>query len=700
MSDPVAPHMPAADPPMTQDLDLLCINTIRTLSMDAVEAAKSGHPGTPMALAPVAYAIWTRHLRFDPAVPGWPNRDRFVLSAGHASMLLYSILHLAGVLDPERGKDGGAAITLDDIRNFRQLDSRAAGHPEYGHAPGIETTTGPLGQGIANSVGMAIASRWLAARFNRPGFELFDHRVFVIASDGDVMEGISHEAASIAGHLGLANLCWVYDNNRITIEGSTELAYGDDIAQRFAGYGWTVAHVTDANDLAALDRALDAFEKGDGRPHLVIVDSHIGYGAPHKQDSEKAHGEPLGDDEVRGAKRAYGWPEDAKFLVPDGVREHFASALGARGTRMRVDWNTRYSAWRVKYPAEAAELDCILRRRLPDGWDRDIPEFPADAKGLATRDSAGKVLNAIAKHIPWLLGGSADLAPSTKTLLTFDGAGELEAATPGGRNMHFGIREHGMSAILNGMSLSRLRPFGATFLIFSDYEKPALRLAAIMGQPVIHVFTHDSIGLGEDGTTHQPIEQLLAMRAIPGMIVLRPADANEVAECWRVILAQTKRPAALVLTRQAVPTLDRTRYTPAAGVARGAYVLAETAGSEPELILIGTGSEVPLCLAAHEELVAAGVRSRVVSMPSWELFDEQPIEYQDSVLPPEVTARIAVEAGTVMGWERYVGAAGEVIGMRTFGRSAPAPALFKRYGFTSANIVTTANQLLGRSQGE
>jgi len=692
--------MPAADPRMTQDLDLLCINTIRTLSMDAVEAAKSGHPGTPMALAPVAYAIWTRHLRYDPAVPGWPNRDRFVLSAGHASMLLYSILHLAGVLDPERGKDGGAAITLDDIRDFRQLDSRTAGHPEHGLAPGIETTTGPLGQGIANSVGMAIASRWLAARYNRPGFELFDHRVFVIASDGDVMEGISHEAASIAGHLGLANLCWVYDNNRITIEGSTELAYGDDIAQRFTGYGWTVAHVSDANDLAALDRALDAFEQGDGRPHLVIVDSHIGYGAPHKQDSEKAHGEPLGDDEVRGAKRAYGWPEDAKFLVPDGVREHFATALGARGTRMRVDWNTRYSAWRVKYPGEAAELDCILRRRLPEDWDRDIPEFPADAKGLATRDSAGKVLNAVAKRIPWLLGGSADLAPSTKTLLNFEGAGELQAGSPGGRNMHFGIREHGMGAILNGMSLSRLRPFGATFLIFSDYEKPALRLAAIMEQPVIHVFTHDSIGLGEDGTTHQPIEQLLALRAIPGMIVLRPADANEVAECWRLIVRQTKHPVALVLTRQTVPTLDRTRCAPAAGVARGAYVLAETAGSEPELILIGTGSEVHACLTAHEELVAAGIRSRVVSMPSWELFDEQAAEYQDSVLPPDVTARIAVEAGTVMGWERYVGTAGEVIGMRTFGSSAPAPALFKRYGFTPANIVATAKQMLGRSQGE
>jgi transketolase len=693
MAKPAAPPL---DPRMTQDLDLLCINTIRTLSMDAVEAAKSGHPGTPMALAPVAYAIWTRHLRFDPAVPGWPNRDRFVLSAGHASMLLYSILHLAGVLDPERGKDGGLAITLDDIRNFRQLDSRCAGHPEHGLAPGIETTTGPLGQGVANSVGMAIAGRWLAARYDRPAFELFDHRVFVIASDGDLMEGISHEAASLAGHLKLGNLCWVYDNNSITIEGRTALAYSDDIAKRFAGYGWTVAHVADANDLAALDRALDAFEQDGERPHLIVVDSHIGFGAPHKQDSAAAHGEPLGEDEIRGAKRAYGWPEDAKFLVPDGVREHFATALGARGTRLRVDWNLRYSEWQSKYPGEAAEVDCILRRRLPDGWDADIPSFPADAKGLATRDSSGKVLNAIAKHVAWLLGGAADLAPSTKTLLTFDGAGTLEADSPGGRNMHFGIREHGMGAVLNGMSLSRLRPYGATFLIFSDYEKPALRLAAIMEQPVIQVFTHDSIGLGEDGTTHQPVEQLLALRSLPGMIVMRPADANEAAECWRVILPQTKRPVALVLTRQTLPTLDRTRYAPAAGVARGAYVLADAPGDEPELILIGTGSEVAVCVAAHEQLVTDGIRSRVVSMPSWELFGEQSDDYQESVLPPAVTARIAVEAASVMGWERWVGTRGQVIGMRTFGHSAPAAALMKRFGFTPANVVATAKQMLGR----
>jgi transketolase len=683
---------------MTPDIDLTSIHTIRTLAMDAVQAAKSGHPGTPMALAPVAYTLWQKRLRYDPQDPTWMDRDRFVLSAGHASMLLYALLHLAGVreVDPVTGKTGGLAVSMEEIKRFRQLGSRTPGHPEHGHTSGVETTTGPLGQGVGNSVGMAIASRWLATRYNRPRFELFTHHVYVIASDGDLMEGVSHEAASLAGHLALDNLCWIYDNNRITIEGSTDLAFSDDTATRFAGYGWHVEHVTDANDTAALEQALGAFPRTDGKPVLIIVNSHIGWGAPHRQDTREAHGEPLGEDEVRGAKRFYGWPEDAQFLVPDGVRERFAAGIGARGAKLHGAWREMYAAYRAQYPHEADELERMRTRRLPEGWGEGIPSFPADAKGMATRESSGKVLEAVAKNIPWLIGGSADLAPSTKTLLTFEGAGTFSARDHGGRNFHFGVREHGMGSLLNGLALSGLRPYGASFLIFSDYGRPSLRLAALMGLPVIYVYTHDSIGLGEDGPTHQPIEHLMSLRAIPGLIVLRPADAGEAAECWKVILPLTDRPALLALTRQALPTLDRTRYAPASGVARGAYVLADAPGGVPEVILIGTGSEVSLCVKAHETLVGEGVKSRVVSMPSWELFDEQPRDYRDAVLPPAVTARISVEAGAAFGWERWVGPAGRAIGMRSFGASAPTGDLQRRFGFQPEAIVAAAMELTGR----
>jgi transketolase len=682
---------------MTPDIDLTCIDTIRTLAMDAVQKARSGHPGTPMALAPVAYTLWQKRLRYDVQDPLWPDRDRFVLSAGHASMLLYALLHLAGVREVDAaGRPGGLAVSMEEIQRFRQLGSRTPGHPEHGHTPGVETTTGPLGQGVGNSVGMAIASRWLAARYNRPGFELFTHHVYALASDGDLMEGVSHEAASLAGHLGLGNLCWIYDNNHITIEGSTDLAFSDDTATRFAGYGWHVEHVSDANDTAAFERALDAFPRSDGKPVLIIVDSHIGWGAPHRQDTREAHGEPLGEDEVRGAKRFYGWPEDAQFLVPEGVRERFAAGIGARGARLHVAWRERYAGYRARYPSEADELERMRTRRLPDAWSDGIPTFAADAKGVATRESSGKVLQAVAKNIPWLLGGSADLAPSTRTLLDFDGAGTFSARDHGGRNFHFGVREHGMGAVLNGLALSGLRPYGASFLIFSDYGRPSLRLAALMGLPVIYVYTHDSIGLGEDGPTHQPIEHLMSLRAIPGLIVLRPADAHEAAECWKVILPLTDRPALMALSRQAVPTLDRARYAPAAGVARGAYVLADAPGGAPEVILIGTGSEVSPCVRAHETLVGEGVRSRVVSMPSWELFDEQPRDYRDAVLPPAVTARISVEAGAAFGWERWVGPAGRAIGMRSFGASAPTGDLQRRFGFQPEAIVAAAMELTGR----
>ncbi len=679
-------------------IDQLAINTIRTLSMDAVQQAKSGHPGTPMALAPVVYTLWNDVLRYDPADPTWPARDRFVLSCGHASMLLYSILHLAGV---KRVVDGRVsdelAVPLDEIRRFRQLGSRCPGHPENLDTSGVETTTGPLGQGMGNSVGMAIAQRWLAAHFNRPGCELFDYNVYALCSDGDMMEGVGNEAASLAGHLKLSNLCWIYDDNHITIEGHTTLAFSDAVATRFTGLGWHVVQVADANDLAALRSAYETFHKTTDRPTLIIVRSIIAFGAPHKHDTEEAHGSPLGEDEIKATKAVYGWPPDEHFLVPPEVPAHFAEGLGARGRELHGAWRKKFAEYARSHADLAERWRQMEARGLPHGWDRDLVAFPADAKGLASRVSSGKVLNAIARHVPWLIGGSADLAPSTMTRLTFEGAGEFEAGSYGGCNFHFGIREHAMAAILNGMSLSYIRPFGATFFVFTDYLRPSLRLGALMRLPVIYVLTHDSIGLGEDGPTHQPIEHLAAVRAIPNVLVIRPADANEVVEAWRVIMPITDRPVALVLSRQNLPTLDRSKFAAATGLARGAYVLAEVErGAQPELILIGTGSEVSLCVQAYERLIVEGVRARIVSMPCWELFDEQDDAYRNGVLPPGVTARIAVETGVRQGWDKYLGPGGSFIGMSGFGASAPASALFKHFGFTPENIVAQAKLLLTR----
>ncbi len=677
--------------PLTEQL---AITTIRTLAMDAVQAANSGHPGTPMALAPVAYTLWQRFLRFDPADPIWPDRDRFVLSIGHASMLLYAMLHLTGVksVNPKYEVLGEPAVSLDDIRRFRQLDSKCPGHPEYRWTSGVETTTGPLGQGVATSVGMAIAGRWMAARYNRPGFELFTHSVYALAGDGCMMEGVSGEAASLAGHLKLSNLCWIYDNNKITIEGHTDLAFSDDVATRFIGYGWNVTRVGDANDVEMLGRALRTFKATTDRPTLIIVDSHIAFGSPNKQDTHAAHGEPLGEEEIRLTKRAYGWPEEARFLVPDEVPAHFQAGIGARGGELRGAWMAQFERYRAEYPELAEELLRIQRRELPEGWDQELPSFAPDPKGVAGRDASGKVLNALASAIPWLIGGAADLAPSTKTRLTFDGAGDFGAASHDGRNFHFGIREHAMAAALNGMALSKLRPFGAGFLIFSDYARPAIRLSALMEIPTIHVFTHDSIGVGEDGPTHQPVEQLAALRAVPGLVVLRPADANEVVEAWKVIMGLRHEPAALVLSRQALPTLDRTVYAPAAGVARGAYVLADAPGGSPDVLLLATGSEVALCIDAYEQLRAEGIGARVVSMPSWELFEQQDRAYRERVLPPQVAARVAVEQASTMGWERYTGSTGERIGMQTFGASAPLKALQQKFGFTPERVVAAARE--------
>ena len=680
------------------DPDLLVIDTIRTLAMDAVQAANSGHPGTPMALAPVVYCLWQDFLRFDPEDPIWPNRDRFVLSNGHASMLLYSMLHLTGVktVNSQYEREGELSVTLDDIKRFRQLDSKCPGHPEYRWTTGVETTTGPLGQGVATSVGMAIAARWQASYFNRPDFALFGYDVYALCGDGDMMEGISGEAASLAGHLRLSNLCWIYDNNKISIEGHTDWAFSDDTATRFIGYGWNVTRVGDANDLDMLRRAFRVFGSTNDRPTLIIVDSHIAYGAPNKQDTGAAHGEPLGEEEIRLTKRVYGWPEDAKFLVPGGVRERLRDGVGRRGRELREAWQVRYEDYGRQYPDLADQLHRMQRRQLPDGWDRDLPTFPADAKGMAGRDASGKVLNAIARNVPWLIGGAGDLAPSTKTRLTLDGAGDLLAESPGGRNMHFGVREHAMAAVINGLSLSKVRGFGAGFLIFSDYARPAIRLSAIMEIPTIHVFTHDSIGVGEDGPTHQPIEQLPSLRAIPGLITLRPADANEVVEAWRVIMRLQHEPSALVLSRQPLPVLDRERYASAAGVARGAYVLADADGGKPEVMLLASGSEVSLCLEAFERLTADGIHARVVSMPSWELFEQQEPSYRDSVLSPEVTARVSVEQASTFGWERYVGPGGARIGMETFGASAPLKELQKKFGFTAERVVEAARAQLAR----
>ncbi len=678
----------------TSAIEQLAINTIRTLSMDAVQKANSGHPGTPMALAPVTYALWNRVLRYDPEHPHWPARDRFVLSCGHASMLLYSVLHLAGVRKVDKRGEPleEPAISLDDIQNFRQLHSPCAGHPEYGEAAGIETTTGPLGQGIGNSVGMALAARWLGARYNRPGFELFGYNVFALCSDGDIMEGVGCEAASLAGHLKLANLCWIYDDNRITIEGKTDLAFSEDVARRFEGLGWRTIRIEDANDLEAIDGALALFAETDDRPTLIILRSIIGYGSPNKANTHGAHGSPLGEDEVQRTKAAYGWPESAKFLVPDEVREHFATGVGQRGSAAYREWSELFARYEQAHPQLADELKRMWSRELPADWEKGIPTFPADEKGLATRVSSGKVLNALAPHFPWLIGGSADLAPSTMTLLTDESAGHFSADNYAGRNLHFGIREHAMAAAANGMALSGLRPYGATFFVFTDYLRPSMRLSSLMRQGVIYILTHDSIGLGEDGPTHQPVEHLAACRAIPGLLVIRPADANEVAEAYRTVLPLVDRPAALVLTRQNVPTLDRSKYGAASGVARGAYILAEADGGKPDVILIGTGSEVPICLAAREQLAAANIRARVVSMPCWELFDEQDAEYRDEVLPPTIRARVAVEAGIRQGWDKYIGTEGRFVGMNGFGASAPYQVLYKHFGITAERVVEEAKQ--------
>ena len=675
--------------PTATDVDVLCINTIRTLSIDAIQKANSGHPGTPMAMAPVAYTLWQRFLRFDPADPIWPNRDRFVLSAGHASMLLYSILHLARVrsVDPDYETLGEPAVSLDDIKSFRQHDSKAAGHPEYHLTSGVETTTGPLGQGIATSIGRALGGKWFGAHF---GAELFDFDVYAICGDGDLMEGVSSEAASIAGHQRLDNLCWVYDNNRISIDGPTELAYSDDVAARFMGYRWNVTRVGDANDLELLARAFEEFKEETDRPTLIIVDSHIGYGSPHKQDTAEAHGEPLGEEEVRETKRAYGWPEDAQFLIPDGVYEHFATGIGERGARLRAEWEERVASGD---PGLAQQIDEMQRRELPDGWDADIPSFEADPKGLATRKASNQVLNAIAPRVPWLVSGSADLTGSSGSGLTFDGGGTFSPEDRSGRMLHYGVREQESAAISNGLSLSKLRPVWSTYLIFSDYARPAIRLSALMELPVIHWFSHDSIGLGEDGPTHQPVEQLASLRAMPGLNVIRPCDANETAEAWRVIMQAKHQPTALVLTRQSVPVLDRSRYASAEGLRRGGYVLADSEG-EPEVILIATGSEVSLAADAYEELRSEGVRARVVSLPSWYLFDLQPEEYRESVLPQAVQSRVAVEQASTLGWDRYVGPRGQIVGMHTFGASAPLKEVQRRFGFTPERVVEAARELL------
>ena len=677
-----------------QPIEKLSINTIRTLSMDAVQAANSGHPGTPMALAPVAYVLFNEILRYDPARPDWANRDRFVLSCGHASMLLYSVLHLSEVkqLDAEGHVLDQPAVPLDDIRRFRQLGSRCPGHPEHGHTGGVETTTGPLGQGIGNSVGMAIASRWLGSRYNRPGFELFDYNVYALCSDGDLMEGVGAEAASVAGHLKLSNLCWIYDDNNITIEGNTSLAFSEDVGARFTGYGWNVVKVDDVNDLDALRAAMVAFQKTSDRPTLVIVRSVIAWGSPNKHNTHGAHGAPLGAEEIRLTKAVYDWPEDAQFLVPDEVRSHFRENVGARGGRSHHAWWALLAEYKKQYPEQAREIELIGRRQLPADWDAELTPFPADPKGMASRVSSGKVLNQLGKRVPWLVGGSADLAPSTLTLM--DHAGDFESGSYGGRNLHFGIREHAMGSICNGMALSGLRSYGSTFFVFSDYMRPAIRLAAIMGQPSLFIFTHDSIGVGEDGPTHQPIEHLAALRAIPNLVVIRPGDANEVTEAYRAAMQLGDRPVALAVTRQNIPTLDRSKYAPAAGARQGAYVLADAPGGKPDVILIGTGSELSLCVEAYEKLAAEGVKARVVSMPSWELFDAQPQAYRDSVLPPEVTRRVAVELGIEQGWCRYIGPGGRFIGMASYGASAPIGVLLKHFGITADHVATAARELL------
>jgi transketolase len=678
------------------DIDQLCVNTMRTLAIDAIQQANSGHPGTPMGMSPTVYCLWQRLLRFDPEDPIWMNRDRFVLSAGHASTLLYTILHLAKVkaVDPDYEILGRPSVTLDDLKSFRQFGSRCAGHPEYRWTSGVETTTGPLGQGVATSVGMAIAEKWLAARYNRPGFELFGYRVYALCGDGCMMEGVASEAASVAGHLKLDNLCWIYDNNHITIEGKTDITFTEDVAGRFLAYGWNVLRVGDANDLGRIENGLRTAAATKGRPSFVIVDSHIGYGSPHLQDTSAVHGEPLGEEEIKLTKQAYGWPPDARFLVPGGVYEHLQSGIGRRGREAREQWEKEFAEYRKQFPGLAAEIDQIQKRELPENWSKDIPVFPPDKKGIPGREASAKVLNAIAPNLPWIVGGSADLSPSTKTRLTFPSAGDFQAENPAGRNLHFGIREHSMGAILNGLALSKLRPFGSGYLVFSDFARAAIRLSALMEIPVTHVFTHDSIGVGEDGPTHQPIEHLISLRAIPNLVVMRPCDANEVAEAWRVILTMPRQPVALILSRQALPTFDRKRFASASGLAQGAYVLADAEGGNPDVLLMATGSEVSLCVEAYEELTRQGIRTRVVSMPSWELFERQSEEYRRTVLPPSVKARVAVEQASTFGWCRYVGIDGAILGMKTFGASAPLKVLQKEFGFTTDHVVEAAKAQL------
>jgi transketolase len=679
----------------SEKLDQLCIDTLRTLSIDAVQQAQSGHPGTPMDAAPTAYCLWQRFLRYDPEDPNWPNRDRFVLSAGHASMLLYSLLYLCGVkaTNPSYDASGVLAVTLDDIKRFRQTGSRCTGHPEFGWTSGVETTTGPLGQGVATSVGMAIAERWLAATYNRPSYELFTHNIYALCGDGDMMEGISSEAASLAGHLQLSNLCWIYDDNHISIEGSTNITFTEDIAMRFLGYGWNVTRVSDANNLGLLIEAYQNFLNTPDRPTLIIVQSHIGYGAPHKQDQKEAHGEPLGAEEVRLTKEFYDWNPDVQFQVPEGVQAYFSEQFGRRGATAHTAWETLFASYRKQYPDLANQIDNMQHRGLPEDWDSALPSFVADEKDMSTRVASGKVLNAIAAKMPWLLGGAADLAPSTKTYLTFEFAGDFQAPDNyQGRNLHYGVREHAMCAISNGLSLSKLRPFAASFLVFSDYARGALRLAAMMELPLITIWTHDSIFMGEDGPTHQPIEHLASLRAMPGMIVLRPADANEVVEAWRVIMQLKDHPVCLVLTRQALPILDRSRYSSAEGASLGAYIIADAPYQRPDVLLLATGSEVALCIEAFEQLNREGIKARVVSMPSWELFESQSQKYRDSVLPPEITARVSVEAASSFGWERYTGLHGTILGLDTFGLSAPMKDIAQHFGFESAHVVAAAKE--------
>ena len=687
-----------SQPTSQPDMDLLSINTIRTLAIDAVQQANSGHPGAPMGLAPVVYSLWQSFLRYDPADPTWPNRDRFVLSAGHASMLLYATLHLAGV--KEAAKDGkildSLAVSMDEIKRFRQIGSKTPGHPESHLTSGVETTTGPLGQGAGNSVGMAIASKWVGANYNKPGFDIFDFKVYAVCGDGDLMEGVASEAASLAGHLKLSNLCWVYDNNHVTLDGPADWSFNEDVMLRFLGYGWNVTRVTDANDLSLLARAYETFAKTTDRPTLIVVDSHIGYGSPHKQDSYEAHGEPLGEAEVKLVKRNYGWPEDAKFLVPDGVYDQFKNGVGKRGAEFHAAWNTKFAEYKKQFPQLAAQLDCMLAGKLPDGWDKNLPNFPADPKGMATRESSGKTLNALAANIPWMMGGSADLAKSNKTNLTFEGAGDFFPDAYHGRNVHFGVREHAMGAAVNGMTLTKLRAFSATFFNFSDYMKPSMRLGALMEIPAIYIFTHDSIGVGEDGPTHEPVEQVAGFRAMPNMLVFRPGDANEVVEAYKIAMQHTHGPSTLVLTRQAMPTFDRTKYGAVSGVAKGAYVLADAPGGKPDVILMASGSEVGLIMSASEKLAAEGIKARVVSMPSWELFEKQDAAYRESVLPASVTARVSVEMQSVLGWDRYAGPKGKIIGMRSFGASAPLKDLLKKFGFEVENVIAAAKEVLGK----